>query len=183
MQYPHMPGPILALHFRDADAARRIFEDWRDRWGVGGSDENVRISIITGVTKDNPFAYSIQIGPVYRTSDEQSGKTFMTMSRNLRLDASNPGNLNRFLEGFQKAGSYGLVAAFTQPGDDFPTPMTELLLPRRNLDVRPAWMIGENDPDLSVMQEADDPFIPDGIADPPILKAMARMRQFRRREA
>lgn len=179
MQYPNMPGPILALHFRDADAARRIFEDWRDRWGVGGSDDNVRISIITGVTKSNPFAYSMQIGPVYRTSDEQSGKTFMTTSRNLRLDASTPDNLNRFLAGFQKAGSYGLVPAITQPGDDFPTAMTELLLPRRRLEVRPAWMIGKNDPDASVMQDDDDPFIPEGKTDPPILKAMAKMRKFR----
>ena len=180
MQYPNMPGPILALHFRDADAGRRIFEDWLDRWGVNGSDDNVRISIITGVTKANPFAYSMQIGPVYRTSDEQSGKTFMTMSRNLRLDASTPDNLNRFLEGFQKAGSYGLVAALTQPGHDFPTPMTELLLPRRNLEVRPAWMIGENDPDSSVMQDDDDPFIPDGMTDPPVRRALEKMREFRR---
>ena len=182
MQYPNMPGPILALHFRDANAARRIFEDWRERWGISGNDDHVRISIITGVTKDKPFAYSMQIGPVYQTSDEQSGKTFMTMSRNLRLDASTPDNLNRFLEGFKKAGSYGLVPAITKPGNDFPTPMTELLLPRRSLDVRPAWIIGENDPDASVMQDDDDPFIPDGVADAPILKAMAKMRQFRQRK-
>ena len=124
----------------------------------------------------------MQIGPVYRTSDEQSGKTFMTMSRTLRLDASTPDNLNRFLESFQKAGSYGLVAAFTPPGEDFPMPMTELLLPRRKLEVRPAWMIDENDPDLSVMQNDDDPFIPEGMADPPVLRAMARLRQFRQRQ-
>jgi hypothetical protein len=183
MQYPNMPGPILALHFRDADAARRIFEDWRERWGIDGNDDHVRISIITGVTKDNPFAYSMQIGPVYQTSDEQSGKTFMTMSRNLRLDASTPDNLNRFLEGFQKAGSYGLAPAITQPGADFPKPMTELLMPRRSLDVRPAWMIGENDPDSSVIQDEDDPFIPDDIADAPILKTMAKLRQFRQKNA
>lgn len=179
MQYPNMRGPILAFHFRDADAARRIFEDWRERWGIDGNDDNVRISIITGVTRANPFAYSMQIGPVYRTSDEQSGKTFMTMARNLRLDTSTPDDLNKFLEGFQKAGSYGLVPAIMRPGEQFPTPMTELLLPRRNLDIRPAWMIGANDPDSSVMQDDDDPFIPDGITDPPILKAMAKMRLFR----
>ncbi len=182
MQYPDMLGPILALHFRDADAARRIFEDWRERWGIGGSDDNVRVSIVTGVTKANPFAYSMQIGPVYRTSDEKSGKIFTTLSRTLRLDASTPDNLNRFLEGFQKAGSYGLVAAFTQPGDALPTPITELLMPRRILEIRPAWMIDENDPDLSVMQDDDDPLIPDGITDPPVLRAMAKMRKFRQRQ-
>ena len=81
-------------------------------------------------------------------------------------------------------GRAGLSAEkTTQPGEHFPTPMTELLLPRRSLDIRPAWMIGENDPDSSVMQDDDDPFIPDGITDPPILKAMAKMRLFRQRKA
>lgn len=179
MQYPNMLGPILALHFRDADAARRIFEDWKERWGVGGSDDNVRISILTGVTMSNPFAYSMQIGPVYRTSDEQSGRTFTTMSRTLRLDASTPDNLNRFLEGYQRAGSYGLVAAITPPGKELPEPMSELLLPRRNLEVRPAWVIDENDPDLSVLQDDDEPFIPDGMVDPPVRRAMEKLKEFR----
>jgi hypothetical protein len=43
-------------------------------------------------------------------------------------------------------------------------------------------MIGENDPDSSVVQD-NDPFIPDGIADAPILKAMAKLRQLRQRIA
>jgi hypothetical protein len=76
-----------------------------------------------------------------------------------------------------------LAPAITQPGADFPKPMTELLMPRRSLDVRPAWMIGENDPDSSVIQDEDDPFIPDDIADAPILKTMAKLRQFRQKNA
>jgi len=179
MQYPNMPGPILALHFRDADAARRIFEDWIERWGREGSDNNVRISIITGVTKANPFAYSMQVGPVYGASLEKGGRIFTTMSRILRLDASTPDNLNRFLESYQKAGSFGLVAAVTGSGRTIPEPIIELLLPRRKLEVRPAWMIDENDPDLSVLQNDDDPFIPDGMADPPVWRAMEKLKEFR----
>ena len=179
MGYDGMPGPILALHFRDADASRRIFEDWISRWGREGSDENLRISIITGVSVKHPFAYSMHIGPVYRTRDERSGITFTTLSRYMRLDASTPDNLNGFLSAYQKAGTFAFAPAVAVPGKPFPVPMLDLIQPRRRLEVRPAWTIDENDPDMSVIQDDDDPFIPDGQTDPPVRRAIAKMREFR----
>ncbi|MDO7834360.1 hypothetical protein Q4610_04815 [Sphingobium sp. HBC34] len=180
MVHPQLPGPLLALHFRDADAARRIFEDWRERWGREGSDENVRISIITGVDQKEPFAYSMQVAPVFRTDLVQSGKTFLSLSRYMRLNAATPDNLNNFLVAYQKAGEFGLVPAITPAGRGFPEPMYDLIQPRRKLEVRPAWMIEENDPDLSVMQDGDDPFIPDGQIDPPVWRAMAQLKKMRK---
>ena len=179
MGYDGMPGPILALHFRDADASRRIFEDWISRWGHEGSDENLRISIVTGVSVKHPFAYSMHIGPVYRTRDERSGITFTTLSRYMRLDASTPDNLNGFLGAYQKAGTFAFAPAVAVPGKPFPVPMLDLIQPRRRLEVRPAWTIDENDPDMSVIQDDDDPFIPDGQTDPPVRRAIAKMREFR----
>lgn len=179
IEYPNMPGPILALHFQDANAARRIFEDWVARWGKEGSDANIRISIITGISIAHPFAYVMHIGPVFRVSDEQSGKTFTALSRYMRLDASTPDNLNRFLRAFRDAGSFGLAPAVTREGREFPEPLFDLIQPRHSLEVRPAWTIDDNDPDMYVIQDDDDPIIPDGEIDPPIKRAMARMREFR----
>lgn len=177
--HPQMPGPLLALHFRDADAARRIFEDWFERWGREGSDENVRISIITGVTQKEPFAYSMHVAPVFRTGMVERGKTFLSLSRYMRLNATTPDNLNNFLAAYQKVGEFGLVPAITSAGQKFPEPLYDLIQPRRKLEVRPAWTIEEHDPDLSVLQDDDDPFIPDGQIDPPVLRAMARLKKFR----
>ena len=181
MAYPQMPGPLLALHFRDADAARRIFEDWLERWGQEGSDENVRISIITGVTQNEPFSYSMHVSPVFQTSLVQGGKTFLSLSRYMRLNASTPDNLNNFLAAYHKSGSFGLVPATTPAGHEFPEPFFDLIQPRRKLEVRPAWTIEENDPDLSVLQEDDDPFIPDDQSDPPVRRAMAQLKAFRQK--
>ena len=182
MVHPQMPNPILALHFRDADAARRIFEDWSERWGYEGSDENVRISIITGVTRNEPFAYSMNVGPVFRTSVVQGGKTFLSLSRYMRLNATTPDNLNNFLAAYHKSGSFGLVPAITPKGQEFPEPLFDLIQPRRKLEVRPAWTIEEHDPDLSVLQDDDDPMIPEDQADPPVRRAMAQLKTFRERE-
>ena len=179
MAHPQLPGPLLALHFRDADAARRIFEDWRERWGREGSDENVRISIITGVNEAEPFAYSLHVAPVFRADLIQSGKTFLSLSRYLRLNATTSDNLNNFLAAFHKAGSYGLVPAITPSGREFPEPLFDLIQPRRKLEVRPAWTIDEHDPDLSVLQDDDDPIVPIGEADPPINRAIVRLKALR----
>ena len=179
MAHPQLPGPLLALHFRDADAARRIFEDWCERWGREGSDENVRISIITGVDQKEPFAYSMQVAPVFRTGLVQGGKTFLSLSRYMRLNATTPDNLNNFLVAYHKAGEFGLVPAITPSGQAFPEPMYDLIQPRRTLEVRPAWTIEEHDPDLSVLQDDDDPIIPEDQADPPVRRAMAQLMAFR----
>jgi hypothetical protein len=181
MIHPELPGPLLALHFRDADAAKRIFEDWRERWGREGSDENVRISIITGVTQKEPFAYSMHVAPVFRSGLVERGKTFLSLSRYMRLNATTPDNLNNFLVAFQKAGNFGLVPAITPSGQVYPEPLYDLIQPRRKLEVRPAWTIEEHDPDLSVLQDDDDPFIPVDQTDPPVWKAMARLKTMRER--
>lgn len=175
MVHPQLPGPLLALHFRDARAARRIFEDWHERWGGEGSDENVRISIITGVDQKEPFAYSMQVAPVFHTGLVQSGMPFLSLSRHLRLNATTPDNLNNFLDAYHKAGEFGLVPAITPPGQAFPEPMYDLIQPRRMLEVRRAWTIDEHDPDLPVLQDDDDPIIPEDQSDPPVRRAMARL--------
>lgn len=177
--HPQLPGPLLALHFRDADAARRIFEDWRERWGREGSDENVRLSIITGVTKNEPFAYSMHVAPVFRAGVVEKGKIFLSLSRYMRLNATTPDNLNNFLAAYHEVGEFGLVPAITPGGQTFPEPLYDLIQPRRKLEVRPAWTIEEHDPDLSVLQDDDDPFVPDDQADPPVRRAMARLKTFR----
>lgn len=182
MIHPQMPCPLLALLFSDADAARRIFEDWNERWGREGSDENVRISIITGVTQNEPFAYSMQVAPVFRTDLVRGGKTFLSMSRYMRLNATTPDNLNNFLAAYHKAGEFGLVPAVTSAGQIFPEPLYDLIQPRRKLEVRPAWSIDEHDPDLSVLQDDDDPFIPEGQLDPPVRRALAQLIDLRRRK-
>lgn len=179
MAHPQMPGPLLALHFSDADAARRIFEDWRDRWGREGSDANLRISIITGVSQSEPFAYSMHISPVFRANAVGKGKIFLSLSRYLRMHPKTPDNLYRFLAAFQTAGNFGLVPAITPVGHSFPEPMYDLVQPRCNLEVRPAWSIEEHDPDLSVLQDDDNPLILDGQSDPPVLRAMARLKAMR----
>ena len=38
---------------------------------------------------------------------------------------------------------------------------------KRQLDIREAWRIGENDPDRAALLEDDEPIVPAGVKDPP----------------
>ena len=177
---PSMPGPLLGLTFRDQSMARRIFGDWIQRWGQENSDEHLRLAIITGVTQEHPFAYSMSIGPTFGTKHEANETTFTTVSRLLRMDATTPDNLNNFLKAYQAAGSFGFLPAVAIPGEAFPELQFDLILPRRKIDIRAAWQVGENDPDQMVLQDDDDPFIPADQPDAPVVKALERVRAFRR---
>ena len=56
-----------------------------------------------------------------------------------------------------------------------------LLLPSGSWDLREAWQIGENDPDLAALQEDDEPIVSSGVTDPPCNKALMRIRESRKK--
>ncbi len=47
------------------------------------------------------------------------------------------------------------------------------------LNVRAAWEIGGNDPDMMSLRPQDDPFVPEGVEDAPVLRALERIRRMR----
>jgi hypothetical protein len=55
--------------------------------------------------------------------------------------------------------------------------LTQYWIKQTKLVVRPAWQVGENDPDMVGLSRENDPIIPEGIADPPIYAALKRIRQ------
>lgn len=169
--------PVLGLMFGDPKSGAAIFEGWRGRWGRVDEEGALRVVIITGVSQQDPAHYSILIGPSMDTS-QRSGQSFVMVSRHCRMTPSTTANLDRFLTAYQRHGKFLLTAAGT---DSPPSFDVTVALGKRHLEVKPAWQIGENDPDASVIFNSDDPIIPPDTADPPILKAMARMRVMRSR--
>ena len=174
------PGapPILALAFEDGQAGQTIFRAWRDRWGNENMDDALRLAIIRGLTKRNPAEYAIVVGPNLRHVGNQGGKTFLLVSRINRMTPTNTANLDAFMAAYQKAGAFLLAPAQFDTRE--PTPFIQLAIAKRQLQIRQAWEIGENDPDLSALRDDDQPIIPSDITDPPITRALERIRAMRR---
>lgn len=173
--------PFMGLMFRNMEAASRIFAEWSTRFGQADKDNDLRIAIITGISKANPTHYAVIVGPNIDRIERTLGisKTFVLVSRVNRMTPETNKNLDAFLKEFDKYGAYYLmpVKLPDKPGE-VPDLESRQYLLKGHIYVRPAWQIGEHDYDMVALDVDEDPVIPDGITDAPVLKAMARKRDW-----
>ena len=47
---------------------------------------------------------------------------------------------------------------------------------KRKFDMRQAWQIGENDPEIVVLHKDDEPIVPEGVTNPPVNTVLRRIR-------
>ncbi|MBW8457615.1 MAG: hypothetical protein K0M58_04110 [Thiobacillus sp.] len=171
--------PFTGLMFRNMEAASRIFAEWSARFGQADKDDDLRIAIITGISKANPTHYAVIVGPNIDRIERTLGtsKTFVLVSRVNRMTPETNKNLDAFLKEFDKYGAYYLMPAKLpdKPGEVPDLESGQYLL-KGHIHVRPAWQIGEHDYDMVALDVDEEPVIPDGITDAPVLKAMARKR-------
>ena len=172
--------PILAIGFEDGQAGQAIFRAWKERWGNEDKDEMLRVAIITGLSKRNPAEYAVVVGPNLQQMGENNKKVVMFVSRIQRMSPDTSKNLDNFLAAYKEAGAFLLAPAqLTRDITNPQMPFVQLAIGKRQLDLRQAWQIGENDPDGIALAEDDEPIIPAGVTDPPVKKAMIRRRTFR----
>lgn len=166
--------PFMALGFADAEAGKTIFDEWHKRIGKIDSFERLRVSIITGVNKNRPFSYSVVIGANPKLKSDTQSSFLILVSRINRMDPPNQINLNRFLDMYKKMGWYVLLPIHFANGSAASEPLWEYGIAKRELTIRPAWQIAEHDPDAVAIQDNDEPIIPDGVNDPPVLRVLKR---------
>jgi hypothetical protein len=168
--------PFLGIIFENGKIGQSIFESWRERWKPEEADDALRVAIITGVSKLYPAHYAVVIGPNLNRVKDSGVKIFVTVSRINRMHPKSSFNLDRFLAAYQRFGGYFLIPVQNALEEAPPKPNYQLYLPKRQLEVRPAWQIGENDPDIMALKGDDDPILPPGVTDPPVKRALLRIR-------
>ena len=169
--------PIFAIGFEDGEAGQAIFRVWKERWGDEDEDDALRVAIITGLSRRNPAHYSVVVGPNLRYMPEDEKKTVLYVSRINRMSPNTSTNLDDFVTAYKKAGVFFLAPAQLIPSPQLLPP--QFAICKRQLDIRQAWQIGENDPDIVVLDDDDEPIIPPGETDPPINKALKRRQTLR----
>ncbi len=176
-QYP----PILGLSYKNREPARSIFEGFIKRFGKDDLENALCITIVRGVSAKNPLAYGVIVGPNMEKMPMRSGNFVMFASRIQWMYPSSQKNLDGFLEAFHLHKRYLLVPSHFPTRNSTPDPMFDLALGKHHLKLREAWKIGENDPDTSVLDLDDPPFIPPDQPNAPVLKAIEQLRRFRTR--
>jgi hypothetical protein len=168
--------PLLGLVFKDELAARTIFEGWRRELGQLDADERLRVAILTGIDRKNPHAYKVIIGSNLKAPESAEDGFLLTVSRFNRMEPQTSANLDRFLKAYRHSRRYGLIPAYAKEGSEIPECDFALAIGKTELSVRPAWEIGENDPDSIAIQSDDDPIIPPIVTNAPVIATLKRIR-------
>ncbi|HEY6851604.1 MAG TPA: hypothetical protein VI320_35995 [Terracidiphilus sp.] len=108
---PRMP-PIIAPVFQDRASALEIFAAWRNEIGKEDPNEVIRLSLVKGISKAEPFSYCVSIGANAK-ADQRRKETryFALVSRLNRMNPASSFNLSRFEKSVALSGRYYLAPA------------------------------------------------------------------------
>ena len=137
----------------------------------------LRFVVITGIDRDHPAWYRLLIAPNEEAMEARPGDHFVLVTRIHTMNAETPENLLRFLSKYEHAKAFILTPGRLEATDNEPLFHPELGILSRNLIVRPAWEINENDPDGVGIFVDDNLIVPEGIQDAPALRTLARKKQ------
>jgi hypothetical protein len=173
----NLDTPLIAPVFENAAAAGEIFRLWHEELGSRDEKERLRITILRGVKRSEPFTYRVIFGlnPDVELRGSRKGLAVM-VARVHTMEPNSHENLYWFLENFHAVGQYGLAHCILEPHDHLPEVKTQYIINKRDLFVRDAWQIGPNDVDLVGLHEDDDPIIPEDQANAPVLEVLRRKR-------
>ena len=172
---PTVP-PTIALLFENAGAGLEIFRGLHDELGDVDEDDSLRITILRGIRQDKPHWYRILVGTSPFSVLVQEGvKNIVLMSRVNSMEPDSSENLERFIAAYEKAGEFFLGQAIVNSGRIHIAPVNKIR--KKRFVIKDAWEVGPHDPDSAGLRLDDDPIIPQGIQDPPVVRTLEKMRQ------
>lgn len=167
--------PVLVICFKNGEAGKQIFRELRSKVGEIDKDDQLSITIITGIDRKQPASYTVAISTNPKLVMKSQRKQVFVVSRRNRMDPSNSRNLNLFLDQYRQRGMYVIMPGRFVEGREGSDGFPDFPIWKRELRVCPAWQINENDPDVGALHEDDDPIIPIGIENAPVLRALQRL--------
>lgn len=175
--------PLLAfaLLFQNRDACNQIFTQWNYELGDKDIEERIRVSIITGIDSDNQAAYRVVIGVNPDLAKNSETSQFIMTYRIHTMEPRDSRNLDNFIKFFDKLKFYILLPGYVSPDFSDVDYFWNLGILKQKIFIRPAWQIEENDYDLCGLQPDDKVILPEDMEDPPVIRALAKIRKMRTR--
>ena len=171
--------PILAPLFNNP-ACRYIFDEWIKDIGYFDSVDKIDIKILKGIDKKHPHWYRIIIGSAIFA--EQKGNEPMLIVQPSRVHTMMPDssiNLKRFEDSLIGSEYYYICPALMVDSSRQPKLFEELKIKKKitSISICNAWEIEKDDIlAISGILPTDNPIIPDGKEDLPIIAAINRKR-------
>ncbi len=176
-----MPPPILGLAYEKLSVAKDIFKSWRKRYGEDDVKDDLRITIVRGISRDNPAAYAVMVSQNPDNVPISEGNIVGFVSRINRMYPNSTRNLDAFLADYARHGRYLLIPAHLPNKLAQPKPIFDLPIGKHNLKLINAWEITTTDMTASVLDLDELPFIPADQPDAPVLKTLEWLKTLRQR--
>lgn len=177
---PNTSPPMLGLAFKDPSAAKDIFKSWRKRYGDDDVNDDLKITIVRGVWRDNPAAYAMMVSQNPDNVPLSEGNVVGFVSRINKMYPETTRNLDLFLEDYARHGRYLLIPAGLPNKMAQPEPIFELPIGKHKLTVMNAWEITTNDLAASVLDLDEPPYVPEDQPNAPVFRALEWLASLRR---
>lgn len=169
--YPN--GDIeLTILFEDEQAAVEIFGNLESELGKEDKENRLKISIIRNINKHSPAHYRVSIG---ENLAFHSNMRVQIVARNNTMTPSTSKNIDMFLSSFKGCKSYLLSYAVVKNEKLLPlSSMKKHSIRKFHLNIVEAWEVGPNDIEMMAIEIDDDPLIPEGISNAPIIETLKK---------
>ncbi|PBP87290.1 hypothetical protein CCL20_13475 [Pseudomonas syringae] len=163
--------PVMIFVFENATIGYKIFENIAKTIGDKDSNNALRIALIRGISRQNPAHYRVAVTSNLERSGDGASKVQTALSRLHTMTPSSSENIDRFLKDYEVHKKCN-VATVNAKGKLASHLITSGVV------VMHAWEIDENDQEISAIQPDDDVLIPVSVKNPPISRALAKIRSF-----
>ncbi len=172
----HQNGtPELTLLFEDGHSGTVLFEDLAKELGEEDEEDRLRISIIRNIDKNSPTHYRVCIAENIALKNNQRAQIIARINT---MEPLHKKNIDSFLDNYEKVGRYLLSHSTIKKGQLVqPISIGRKTILKSHIRVIDAWEIGPNDLEMMAIHDDDDPYIPDGVENPPINETIKRKKK------
>lgn len=169
--FADVQGLGIFIAYENGEAGKKIFDNWITKFGKEDKNEQIKITIIKGVDKNNPFWYRVHISSNVDTDLLTEGNVFVSASRFHEMNAENPTNITNLINGYNYYKRFRLCPAKITSSGELEPYLDKAIL-KQNLFVKNAWEINRLDLDSAAIKKDDKPIIPNEIKNAPILEVI-----------
>jgi hypothetical protein len=165
-------GMGIFIGFANEEMANTIFDGWRGRFGDEDGENLIRISILKGIDKNNPYWYRVCIGTNLQKLKNFKSRYITSATRMHTLNPNSDKNLNDLIKAFDHFKQFRLTPAKVSDGGKSVQPIFEKSIIVKEIVIKHAWEFGVGDIDSSGIMKSDNPIIPDSESNAPVIELL-----------
>lgn len=155
--------PGVAFMFENEEAARRIFQEWKNKLGAYDKEDKIGIRIIKKIDRDHLYYYRVAIGKNFRPDPDGGYKLVLTPTRYCMMTPADNTNLARFEKQVSSFSRFIIMPGVFIDNSLKLIPDCMLYKNRSSLQIFDAYEMEQKDIiSTATITAADDPYIPSG---------------------